>query len=70
LVAAEVTTGRRIAAPEAQRSDLTRDGIEFVDGESLVVDGSLVTATAEAAGPVRLDAFLALLASDSVPQAA
>ncbi len=70
LIAAEVAAGRRIAAPEALRSDLTRDGAEPVDSESLVTDGALVTATAEAAGPVRLEAFLMLLASGSVPQAA
>ena len=70
LVAAEVTTGRRIAAPEALRGVLTRDGTELVDGEPLVTDGTLVTATAEATGPVRLEAFLALIASSAVPQAA
>jgi protease I len=70
LIAAEVAAGRRIAAPEALQSDLMRDGAELVGGESLVVDGALVTATAEAAGPVRLEAFLGLVASGSVPQAA
>jgi protease I len=70
LIAADVAAGRRIAAPEALRSDLTRDGAEAIDSESLVTDGALVTATAEAAGPRRLEAFLTLLASGSVPQAA
>ena len=70
LIAADVAAGRRIAAPEALRSDLTRDGAEAIDSESLVTDGPLVTATAEAAGPRRLEVFLALLASGSVPQAA
>ena len=70
LIAAEVAAGRRIAAPEALRSDLTRDGAEPVEDETLVTDGALVTATAKAAGPVRLEAFLKLLASGSVPQAA
>ncbi len=70
LIAADVAAGRRIAAPEALRSDLTRDGAEAIDSESLVTDGPLVTATAEAAGPRRLEAFLTLLASGSVPQAA
>lgn len=70
LVAAEVAAGRRIAAPEALRSDLTRDGAEPVDSEALVTDGTLVTATAETNDSVRLEAFLALLVSGSVPQAA
>ena len=70
LIAAEVAAGRRIAAPEALRSDLTRDGAEPVDSESLVTDGTLVTATAEATGTARLEAFLGMIASDSVPQAA
>lgn len=70
LIAAEAAAGRRIAAPEALRSALTRDGAEPVESESLVVDGALVTATAEASGPGRLEAFLGLLASSSVPQAA
>jgi protease I len=70
LVAAEVATGKRVAAPEALHSDLTRDGAEPVDSESLVTDGALVTATAEATGTARLEAFLGLLADDSVPQAA
>jgi protease I len=70
LIAAEVAAGRRIAAPQALRSDLTRDGAEPVDSEALVTDGALVTATAEASGPARLEAFLGLLANDSVSQAA
>lgn len=70
LIAAEAAAGRRIAAPEALRSALTRDGAEPVESESLVLDGALVTATAEASGPGRLEAFLGLLASNSVPQAA
>jgi protease I len=70
LIAADVTAGRRIAAPEALRSELTRDGAEPVDAEMLVTDGALVTVTAEASGPARLEAFLAMLASGSVPQAA
>lgn len=70
LIAAEAAVGRRVAAPEALRSDLTRDGAEPVDGEPLVVDGTLVTATADASGPARLDAFLSLLDSGSVSQAA
>jgi len=70
LIAAEVAAGRRIAAPEALRSELTRDGAELVEDEVLVTDGALVTATAAAAGPVRLESFLKLLASDTVPQAA
>ncbi len=70
LVAAEVAAGRRIAAPESLVSELTRDGAEPVTTESLVTDGALVTATAEASGPARLEAFLGLLASGSVPQAA
>ncbi len=70
LIAAEVAAGRRVAAPEALRSDLTRDGAEPADAESLVTDGTLVTATAEASEADRLEAFLALLASGSVPQAA
>lgn len=70
LIAAEAAAGRRIAAPEALRSALTRDGAEPVESESLVIDGALVTATAEASGPGRLEAFLGLLASNSVPQAA
>ena len=70
LIAAEVAVGRSVAAPEALRSELTRDGAEPVDGEVLATDGALVTATAEAGGKARLDAFLALLGSGSVPQAA
>ena len=70
LVAAEATAGRRIAAPEALRDDLAREGTVLVDGEALVVDGTLVTATAAAPGPVRLAAFLSLIVPDSVPQAA
>jgi len=70
LIAADVTAGRRIAAPETLQSDLTRDGAEAIDSETLVIDGALVTATAGASGPGRLEAFLGLLASDSVPQAA
>ena len=70
LIAAEAAVGRRIAAPDALRSDLTRDGAEPVEDEALVTDGALVTATAEAAGPARLQPFLKLLASGSVPQAA
>ena len=70
LIAAEAAAGRRIAAPEALRSALTRDGAEPDESESLVIDGALVTATAEASGPGRLEAFLGLLASSSVPQAA
>lgn len=70
LIAAEVAAGRRIAASEALRSELTRDGAEPVEAEPLVVDGALVTATAEAGESQRLEAFLALLASGSVSQAA
>lgn len=70
LVAAEVAAGKRIAAPEALRSELTRDGAEVAESETLVTDGALVTATAEASGTARLQAFLGLLADDSVPQAA
>ena len=70
LIAADVAAGRRIAAPEALRSDLTRDGAEPIDSESLVTDGTLVTATAEAGDRGRLNAFLALLDSGSVHQAA
>jgi protease I len=70
LIAAEGAVGRRVAAPEALRSDLTRDGAEPVDSESLVVDGTLVTATAAASEGDRLEAFLALLSDGSVPQAA
>ncbi len=70
LIAANAAARRRVAAPEALRSDLTRDGAEPVDSESLVTDGALVTATAEATNTERLEAFLALLASGSVTQAA
>ncbi len=70
LIAAGTVSGRRIAAPEALRSDLTRDSAELVESESLVTDGALVTATAEASKTARLEAFLRLLASGSVPQAA
>ncbi len=70
LIAADVAAGRRIAAPEALRSELTRDGANPADGESLVTDGHLVTATAEAGTHARLEAFLTLLDSGSVPQAA
>lgn len=70
LIAADVTAGKRIAAPEALRSELTRDGAEAIDSETLVTDGVLVTATAEASGTARLEALLGLLAPSSVPQAA
>lgn len=70
LVAAEVAAGRRIAASEALRSELTRDGAEAVESEPLVVDGALVTATAAVGANARLEAFLSLVPSGSVPQAA
>ncbi len=70
LIASEGAVGRKVAAPEALRSNLTRDGAEPVDGEALVVDGSLITATAEASEGARLEAFLAMLSDGSVPQAA
>ena len=70
LIAAEVAAGKRIAAPEALRSELTRDGAAPVESESLATDGALVTATAEASETARLETFLGLLASSSVPQAA
>jgi protease I len=70
LVPAGVVAARRIAnAPEAE-DELARAGADLVADENLVVDGTLITTTTETSNPSRIEAFLASMESQAVPQAA
>jgi hypothetical protein len=65
-----VVAARRIAnAPEAEE-ELARAGADLVADENLVVDGTLITTTTETSNPSRIEAFLASMESQAVPQAA
>ena len=50
--------------------ELARAGADLVADENLVVDGTLITTTTETSNPSRIEAFLASMESQAVPQAA
>lgn len=70
LVTAEVAAGRRVSGAGEIGEDLSRAGAHWVPEEAVVTEGKLITATSEATGADLIDAFLALIDENQVPQAA
>jgi protease I len=70
LISAELAAGRRIAGDGELGEALNRAGADWVADEAVVTEGTLITATSEAAGAALTETFLALIDETSVPQAA
>ena len=70
LVPADVAAARRVAGEPEIGDELTRAGANWEPGESIVVDGKLITATVESSGAGRLETFLDLIDGKTVQEAA
>ena len=70
LVPADVAAARRVAGDPEIGDELTRAGANWEPGESIVVDGKLITATVESSGAGRLETFLDLIDGKTVQEAA
>ena len=70
MISAEAVAGRRIAGDGKLGEELNRAGANWVPDEEVVTEGSLITAMSAGTGPNLIEAFLALIDGNSVPQAA
>ncbi|MEH6754510.1 MAG: DJ-1/PfpI family protein [Alphaproteobacteria bacterium] len=70
LVPAGVAAARRIAGTAEVDEEVARAGADLVTDQNLVTDGNLITATSDSSGAARLEAFLGLIETQSVQQAA